>query len=125
MATTPLPATLAIDLKYTQYPGGPLVQSPPVAAALNTLVQSADRLDLKGAGAANVDFAGVAAAGAKLVLVVFEAGTAAITLDYGTDTEELKPGGVFLVYNPVPVAGRTALAINYTADSVVRTLVLG
>lgn len=125
MATAPLPATLVIDLKYAQYPSGPLVQAPPVAAALNTLVQSADRLDLKGVGSASVDFAGVAAAGAKLVLVVFESGTAAITLDYGTDTEELKPGGVFLVYNPTPVAGRVSLSINHTTDSVVRTLVLG
>ena len=77
-----------------------------------------------------VPFGTLPAAGAKLVLVAYEAATASVTpvtVAFNSQTPAIAlQAGSFLVYaNPSPAAGITALTLGYTGIGRVRVWLLG
>jgi hypothetical protein len=117
----PAPSLLhkvAVTVSSVSYPGvAEAIERALVLSGLHT-AGSSDRLSLLGSGTKVIDFATTPVAGAKAILVYHEQGTVPFELDVGTDLIEISPGGLFLVTNPTPVSGITALSIVHTADSV-------
>lgn len=113
---------LGVTLESAQAPGAALASEAPFALSYSGLYEqgSSDRHVLTGAGTKNLDFGTVSAAGAKGILVYYEAGSAPITVG----GIELTQGGIFLVHNPAPTAGETALAVVHTADATIRCRIL-
>jgi hypothetical protein len=121
MPAPALPFTLQVLLSTTPAPGSALVADPALLGQSTSERGSCDRYALTGSGSKALDFGAMPAAGAKLVLVYYESGTAVITVG----STEVSPGGVYLVYNPAPGTGLTSLTITHTADAVVRCRILG
>jgi len=115
------------------------LQSPPdegappaaIAFGLTGQAQSEEggRLTLTGSGTKTIAFGTVGSPGAKAVLIEHLPSTAGdpITVRFngGTDELEISPGGFFVLGNPAPVDGITALAIAYISDCQVRVKLLG
>lgn len=125
MAASTLAVDVALQLNLVPSPGAPVQARPGLTFAGSYKKRSDDRYELTGSGTKTVDFAGIPSAGAKVLVVFYEAGTAVIELDLGTDTLELSQGGFIVYTNPVPANGLDALSIVHTADATVQVLVLG
>lgn len=124
MPAIQLPYSFAGTLSFTPYSGGQPVPVP-FNASGNFSSKSDDKYEIVGAQTKAVDFGTSPAAGAKVVLVIYEQGTAPVQLQIGAQSIELKPGGAFLYFDPSPTAGVTAASLITTADATVRCVVLG
>lgn len=92
----------------------------------------ADVLNLVGSGSKIVNMGTIAPAGTKLVLIEVDPDSTNTKLPIlvvvngsATGKIEVAPGGCMLVHNPKPVAGITALTIEYTTDNTVRFWLMG
>lgn len=94
------------------------------------------RLELTGAQTYDFDLAWAPSEGLKGLVITFDttdgAGAAVedpITLTWTSNvvskSEELSPGGAFLLCSPTPTNGITALSIVTTANAIVRVAALG
>jgi len=85
-------------------------------------------LNFTGSGTKVVDLGTIASPGAKFLAVQYDAlaGGAPITLTVGAATPiELSTGGFFVLSNPAPATGVTALSITYAGACTVRVWALG
>jgi len=110
---------------YTPHPSAASQLAIALAASTNFTSKSDDKYELVGAVTKSLDFSTIGASGAKLLYIKYEQGTAAVTLDLGTDTLELKVGGFFLYYNPSPTASISSASLVTTADATLLVLALG
>ena len=108
---------------------------PPDAVPFNASGQYSSQsggvpLNLTGSGTIAVPFGTVAAPGAKLLAIRYDAnqqGAAPIivSINGGASTLEISPGGFIVWVNPNPAAGVTSCSIAYTASCQLRVWVLG
>jgi hypothetical protein len=86
-------------------------------------------LNISSAGTTPFPFDGVPAAGAKGILVRYDAQTggaaAQIALNACTPPFELTPGGFFCYFNATPGSGITSASITVTAACQIRFWILG
>jgi hypothetical protein len=86
-------------------------------------------LNITGPGTTNVPFNGAPAAGAKGILIRYDAqtGAAALTLSLNSATPpiELTPGSLFVYFDANPAAGVTSAAIAATVACQVRYWIFG
>lgn len=125
MAPIQLPFSCSGNLAYTPYPNASTQLTVPISVSGSFTSKSDDKYELVGAVTKALDFSTIGAGGAKLLYIKYEQGTAAVTLDLGTDTLELKPGGFLLYANPSPTASITAASLVTTADATLQVVALG
>jgi hypothetical protein len=88
-------------------------------------------LNITGSGSTSIPFDGVPAAGAKGILVRYDAAQQAgaasvlLTLNSSAENKELTPGSVFVYLNANPAVGITSASIAATAPCQLRFWVLG
>lgn len=119
MATTEIPVTVEVKVTSQLDPG--VTIDPRVFSALLAAKPYGQfRYDLSGSGTKVVDVP----TNAKMILVFYEQGTVALTLDLGTDTLTLHQGGMFLVADP-SASTTPSLSLVHTAAAVVRGILFG
>lgn len=125
------PFNVSAEFSVPPYTGTPEC---PVPLAANGTYESkgSGRLSLSGTGTAALNFGGLAAAGAKLVVVQVapDASLAAqpvdVTFNGSSDAVQLSPGGFLLVHNPKPTAsGLLSGQVAHTANAIVWYWVFG
>jgi hypothetical protein len=86
-------------------------------------------LNISSAGTTPIPFDGVPAAGAKGILVRYDAQSGALAaqlaLNACTPPVEITPGSLFVYFNAAPGSGVTSAAITVTAACQIRFWVLG
>lgn len=123
------PFDLAVALRVPSLPSVPVELQQFVSAGIfDSRVELEVVLPIT-PGTKNIDFGSVPAAGAKMLVVFYEAMVAAppiqLTLNGGDEPLELASGGFLVLASPVPVAGVTSLAIAHTGLARVRIWLLG
>lgn len=119
MATATLPVQIGVTLNAPTDPGVEVADRV-FEALLSAKPYSNVRYDFTGSGSKALDVP----ANPQLIFIIYESGTAAIELDFGTDVVTLKAGGMFLVVNP-SAATNLGITINYTSAAVVRAMMYG
>lgn len=102
----------------------------PFNASGNYNSQSGGLLSLSGGGTVAVPFGTVAAPGAKLLAIRYDANQQGaqpvlVSINGGAQPLEVSPGGFIVWVNPNPAAGVTSCSIAYTASCQLRVWVLG
>lgn len=86
-------------------------------------------LNISGAGTTSFPFGGAPAAGAKGILIRYDAQAGALAAQLALNGSitpiELTPGGFFVYFNAAPAAGITTAAITVTAACQIRFWILG
>jgi hypothetical protein len=122
------PFTIAGSLNY---PGDASLPADPIPLALSSASdhEASSVLKLTGSGTKAVGMGTIPAAGAKGILIKVDPGAGVapilVTINAGSVPVEISAGGLFLLGNPSPAAGITALSIAYTTSCVVRVWALG
>jgi hypothetical protein len=108
---------------------------PPDAVPFNASGQYSSQsggvpLNLSGSGTISVPFGTVAAPGAKLLAIRYDANQQGaqpvlVSINGGAQPLEVSPGGFIVWVNPNPAAGVTSCSIAYTASCQLRVWVLG
>lgn len=124
MAPIPLPFSLLVSLTFTGDTGEDPKTVKVVGSGSYTSRVDA-KYEISGAGTKVIDFGTLPAAGAKIALVFYEAGSAAVQVVKGTETVELTVGGGLLLFDPAPASGLTALSVTTTAAATLRVVLLG
>lgn len=90
------------------------------------------KYELSGAGSIDVNFGTIQTAGAKAILIEVlpdsspSAAPINVTINGGTDTWEISPGGFMAFASPTPtVAGVLSMNIAHTTSNTVRVRLLG
>ena len=120
----PLSFSFAGTLSYAPFSGSPVLPVP-INVSGSYTTKSDDKYELIGAVTKAIDFGGVAAAGAKAILVFYDAGSASVMLQFGAENFELKAGSGFLYLNVNPTAGPLAANLISTSNASLRVVVLG
>lgn len=119
MATTEIPVTVEVKVTSQLDPGVTL-DPRTFSTLLAAKPYGQFRYDLSGSGSKALDVP----ANAKMVLVVYEQGTAALVIDLGTDTITLHQGGMFLIVDPAATT-TPSVTLTHTAAAVVRGTLFG
>ena len=126
MATLPFSVSLVVNLPADEG------QDPtPIQYNYSGTVGSVVRykLDLVGSDSQTIDFGTVPIVGAKILLLMVDAGQAVAPImakvNGETVGEEVAAGGAKLLCSPQPAAGITQLQVDYTTNCTVRVWVLG
>ena len=88
------------------------------------------KLELSGTGSHTVGFGTVGSPGAKAIFLEYLNNAASglspvqLTVNGGSDTIEVSPGGCFLYCNPTAASGITGMAIAHTSACTIRVSIL-